>query len=113
MQAHQPGDPYCDVNGDGEVGPVDSLLVINYLNAGPEAEGESEFSEAVDQFRVGTLGQILPEGTAGAARVPLTARHGGQQFAGRNWEPVRLGIADLAVGANKPFQPVTSRGKTC
>ena len=70
LQAHQPGDPYCDVNGDGEIGPVDSLLVINRLNAGLTAEGEAEFSAAVDPFGVGTLGQILPEGTAAAVASP-------------------------------------------
>jgi subtilisin-like proprotein convertase family protein len=67
LPAYQPGDPYCDVSGDGEAGPIDSLLVINYLNAGAEAESESAFSAAVAPFRVGTFGQILPEGTATAS----------------------------------------------
>ena len=111
LQAHQPGDPYCDVNGDGEVGPVDSLLVINYLNAGAEAEGESEFSEAVDQFRVGTLGQILPEGTAGADASPAD---GPGTVAGSSptaaWDP-HASPLDQAVVANKAFVPGDERGE--
>ena len=105
LQAHQPGDPYCDVNGDGDVGPIDSLLVINYLNARPEAEGESGYSEAVDPFRAGTLGQILPGGTAGTDAIPADAPGTvASSSPTATWDPY-ASTRDLAVGADKAFEP--------
>ncbi|HMC09685.1 MAG TPA: dockerin type I domain-containing protein, partial [Pirellulaceae bacterium] len=58
---------YYDVNRDGDIAPIDALLVINAINAG-QTGGEGESAAAMDPSLLALVAQDAAEATLGRKR---------------------------------------------